>query len=222
MTRISYEETLEKEREYARSRNRATMDRRNSRKRWTSEEERLLFEDDLTIEEIASLLGRSISAISNRKQLVGATKKVRKWTEEELEITKDRSLTDRELAELLDRSLESVRGKREDLMSRGELDIVREVRSYSDEDNEFIADYSFSIEELSELFGVSKVAISSKRYMMRKASGKVIHKHRYSDEEIEILLDESLTDEECSELLERPVGGISKKRYDLRRQAALA
>ena len=221
MTRISYEEALERDREYSSDRNRPTMNRRNSRKRWTSEEERLLFDESLTIEEMALLLERSIASISQRKLRIGATESVRKWSEEELELARDMSLSDKELAELLDRSFESVRGKREKLRSKGDLETRRDVRAYSDEDNEFIADDSFSVEELSELFGVSKKAISSKRYLMRKASGKVIQKHRYSEDEIEVLLDESLTDEECSELLGRPVGGVSKKRYNLKKKLAL-
>lgn len=226
MSRMTYEEMKFKKNKRAKTKNDATKERRNHKLRWTSIDDAIVSNPNLSVNEKAKILERSIYAVNSRMYKLKITNKHQSWTDEEIDAVKDLSLSKIEVAELLGRSVYSVSTMRQVLKMKGELDDKNTRHMYTPEDDNFVA--SHTVEESADFLGVTVKSVTRRRSRliingkMRRNANRSFRKGTpYTNEELEIITDLSLSNKECAELLDRSVSAICCKRCDLRKKGLL-
>lgn len=140
---------------------------------WTKEQDRLVLEQELSDQEIAQIVGRTVQAVHSRRFALHhkypnrdyGSRTQKPWSSKEEAVALDWSLSDKEVAEALGRTLNSVKYKRRKLREKE----AKPTRSgkWSPYEINLIMTSDLSDSELAKVLHRTKQSIASKRYHTR-------------------------------------------------------
>lgn len=169
-------------------------DKKNSGKRWTTEEEQILLKgilEEATFDDISKILGRESSAISIKYNQINNKRRSGSWSAEETKILIvlwNNGATLEEIGQKLDRKRNSILGKLNSLSSWGypkKINSNLVVENTSD-GNELIFDLSKAIENFQKNNFQTTLKSSNKSKLKFDTSGniEITHSKKKSSEEL--------------------------------------
>jgi superfamily II DNA or RNA helicase len=167
---------------------------------WTPVEDETVKRIDISMKEIAHLLGRTHSAVSARRAYLGVKYPSGGWTVEEDEIVKRTDLSIKEICQLLGRTPRSVSRR------RASLGVTRTWSKWTVEEDEIVKRTDLSAKEIAQQLGRTPSGVENRRKALNFSTGG------WTAEEDETVKRIDISIKEICQLLGRSRSAVQQRR----------